>query len=58
MLSRTRREPSVNLALALLLLAIPVAASALGEPFYVTLATRVTILALAAVGLNIALGLG
>jgi ABC-type branched-chain amino acid transport system, permease component len=52
------RETSINILLALLLLAVPVAASALGEPFYVTLATRVAILALAAVGLNIALGLG
>jgi len=55
---RLSRETIVNIALALFLLAIPVAASALGEPFYVTLATRVAILALAAVGLNIALGLG
>ena len=31
---------------------------AIGEPFYVTLATRMAILALAAVGLNLALGLG
>ena len=30
----------------------------LGEPFYVTLATRMAILALAAVGLNLALGFG
>lgn len=52
------RETSINILLAMLLLAVPVAASALGEPFYVTLATRVAILALAAVGLNIALGLG
>ncbi|HEX5934165.1 MAG TPA: branched-chain amino acid ABC transporter permease, partial [Pseudorhizobium sp.] len=52
------RENLVNLALALLLLAVPLAANALGEPFYVTLATRVAILALAATGLNIALGLG
>lgn len=52
------RENLVNLAFALLLLAVPLAANALGEPFYVTLATRVAILALAATGLNIALGLG
>lgn len=52
------RENLVNLALALLLLAVPLAANTLGEPFYVTLATRVAILALAATGLNIALGLG
>lgn len=52
------RETSVNTVLALLLLVIPLGASAMGEPFYVTLATRIAILALAAVGLNIALGLG
>jgi branched-chain amino acid transport system permease protein len=52
------RETILNIALALLLLAMPFAASALGEPFYVTLATRMAILALAAVGLNLALGFG
>jgi branched-chain amino acid transport system permease protein len=52
------RETVINLALALLLLAIPFAAIQLGNPFYVTLATRMAILGLAAVGLNIALGLG
>jgi branched-chain amino acid transport system permease protein len=52
------RESLINGLLALALLVFPLAAYALGEPFYVTLATRVVILALAAVGLNIALGLG
>lgn len=52
------RETIVNTALALLLLAIPLVAMTAGEPFYITLATRIAILALAAVGLNIALGLG
>jgi branched-chain amino acid transport system permease protein len=52
------RETLLNIVLALALLAVPVAASWSGELFYVTLATRVAILALAAVGLNIALGLG
>lgn len=52
------REILVNTLLALLLLAIPLGAAASGEPFYVTLATRIVILALAALGLNIALGLG
>lgn len=52
------RESVINTLLALLLLAMPFAASALGEPFYVTLATRMAILALAAVGLNLALGFG
>ena len=40
------------------LLAVALAAVWLDEPFTITLATRATILALAAVGLNIALGLG
>lgn len=52
------RESWINATLALLLLAAPLVALALGESFYVTLATRVAILALAAVGLNLALGLG
>lgn len=52
------RESSVNLALAALLLAAPLIAVGLGESFYVTLATRIAVLALAAVGLNLALGLG
>lgn len=52
------REFWINLALALLLFAAPFGALAAGESFYVTLATRVAILALAAVGLNLALGLG
>ena len=53
-----QREGMVNLVLALLLLALPFAAQMLGEAFYVTLATRMAILALAAVGLNLALGFG
>ena len=52
------RESVINVALALVLLAIPFAALKLGNPFYVTLATRMAILGLAAVGLNIALGFG
>ncbi|WP_132411952.1 branched-chain amino acid ABC transporter permease [Neorhizobium sp. S3-V5DH] len=52
------RENLINLILAVLLLAVPVAANVLGQPFYITLATRVAILALAATGLNLALGLG
>jgi len=52
------RETFLNAALALVLLALPFAASAMGEPFYVSLATRMAILALAAVGLNLALGFG
>lgn len=52
------REFWINLVLALALLAAPFIALALGETFYVTLATRIAILALAALGLNLALGLG
>ena len=52
------RETVVSLVLVLALIAIPYAAIEAGKPFYVTLATRMAILALAAVGLNIALGLG
>ncbi|MGA1343252.1 MAG: branched-chain amino acid ABC transporter permease [Hyphomonas sp.] len=52
------RETLISLAILLALLAIPLWATAAGETFYITLATRMAILALAAVGLNIALGLG
>ena len=52
------RENLVNAALAALLLAAPLIAFALDEPFYISLATRVAILALAGVGLNLALGYG
>jgi branched-chain amino acid transport system permease protein len=52
------RETALTAFLLAALLALPFAAQALGYPFYVTLATRMAILALAAVGLNIALGLG
>ncbi|MCO5731688.1 branched-chain amino acid ABC transporter permease [Rhizobium sp. SSA_523] len=52
------RETLVNLLLLSCLLIVPVAAQAMGETFTVTLVTRIAILALAAVGLNIALGLG
>jgi branched-chain amino acid transport system permease protein len=52
------RENIVNVLFAAALLAAPFVANALGQPFYVTLATRTAILALAALGLNLALGLG
>lgn len=52
------REAVFTVLLCGLLLVAPIAAQMLGEPFYVTLATRIAILALAATGLNIALGLG
>ncbi|MEO1250171.1 MAG: branched-chain amino acid ABC transporter permease [Pseudomonadota bacterium] len=55
---RLGREGWVNFTLIALLLGLPLAANAMGEPFYVTLATRAAILALAGVGLNVALGLG
>ncbi|MFY9211564.1 MAG: branched-chain amino acid ABC transporter permease [Aestuariivita sp.] len=52
------REPFLNAAIMLLLLAVPVVAHFTGNPFTITLATKVAILALAGVGLNIVLGLG
>lgn len=52
------REALLNAALALLLLALPFAAFALDEPFYIDLATRMVVLGLAATGLNLALGVG
>ncbi|MBU4528904.1 MAG: branched-chain amino acid ABC transporter permease [Hoeflea sp.] len=51
-------EQRLNIVLALILLGGPLIAHFADEPFLVTLATRATILALAGVGLNIALGLG
>jgi len=52
------RETLVNVFLFLLLPVTALAAFALDEPFIITLATKAAILALAGVGLNIALGLG
>ena len=52
------REYAVNVVLGLSLLLVPLWALWAGEPFTITLATRIAILALAGVGLNIALGLG
>jgi branched-chain amino acid transport system permease protein len=57
-MKRMRGETLINLLLVGLLLLAPIAAWAIEEPFYITLATRMAILALAAVGLNLALGLG
>lgn len=51
-------ERIFNISLALALPAAVLLASQLGETFYVTLATRIASLALAATGLNLALGLG
>ena len=52
------REWIVNAALIAGLIAVPLWAHLSGEPFTITLATRAVIFALAAVGLNLALGLG
>ena len=51
-------ERYINLLVLGLLLAVPVAAFAMDEPFIITLATKAAILALAGVGLNLALGQG
>ena len=53
-----RREYILNALIVAALFAVPLWALMTNEPFIITLATRVAILALAAVGLNIALGLG
>ncbi|MCG7624421.1 branched-chain amino acid ABC transporter permease [Epibacterium sp. Ofav1-8] len=52
------RETLFNAALLLGLIAVPAWAVMTDEPFTITLATRAVILALAAAGLNIALGIG
>lgn len=52
------RERALNAALMALLLLIPIWAWATDEPFLITLTTRAVILAIAGVGLNIALGFG
>jgi branched-chain amino acid transport system permease protein len=52
------RETVLNAVLLMGMLAVVIAAQVMDEPFTITLATKVTILALAGVGLNIALGLG
>jgi branched-chain amino acid transport system permease protein len=52
------RERHLNALILALLLAVPLWAQLNDQPFTITLATRAVIFALAAVGLNIALGLG
>ncbi len=52
------REGWINAGLFAALIVVPLAGVALGHVFWITLATKVAIFALAAVGLNIALGLG
>jgi branched-chain amino acid transport system permease protein len=53
-----RRETILNIAIPGILLATALIAYAMEEPYIITLATKAAILALAGVGLNIALGLG
>lgn len=53
-----KRETVLNIAILLVLALVPFVAYVVDEPFIITLATKVAILALAGVGLNIALGLG
>ncbi|WP_299041055.1 branched-chain amino acid ABC transporter permease [uncultured Tateyamaria sp.] len=52
------REPVLNTLVFLALPTVAALAVVLDEPFTITLATRAAILALAAVGLNLALGIG
>nr|WP_290830446.1 branched-chain amino acid ABC transporter permease [Halomonas sp.] len=52
------RKGIVQIALLGLLLLVPVAAYFLGHIYYVNLASRITIIAMAAVGLNLAIGYG
>lgn len=52
------KETMFNTAFGLALIAFPLWAWIADEPFLITLSTRVVILALAGVGLNLALGLG
>jgi len=52
------RERAINILLVSGLLVVSLWAVVVDEPFTITLATKVAILALAGVGLNIALGLG
>jgi branched-chain amino acid transport system permease protein len=55
---RRRAERWLNALVALALLGAPLAALNMGEPYYANLASRAAILALAGVGLNLALGYG
>lgn len=51
-------ERMINLLILCLLLAVPLVALAMDEPFIITLATKAAVLAVAGVGLNLALGQG
>lgn len=53
-----RKETILNACVLLLLLAVPLWALKMDEPFIITLATKAVIFAIAGVGLNFALGLG
>ncbi len=53
-----RRETLLNAAVLLGLLIVPLWAWTSDEPFIITLATKVVILSIAGIGLNLALGLG
>ncbi|MFP4137154.1 MAG: branched-chain amino acid ABC transporter permease [Halomonas sp.] len=55
---RPARQRLVQAGLLALLLVVPVIADLTGHAYYVTLATRLTLIAMAAVGLNLALGYG
>lgn len=52
------RETFINIVLAIALVAVPLIALGMDEPFIITLATKVAILAMAGVGLNLVLGYG
>lgn len=52
------RETAVSLAALAMLAAVSIWASGAGEPFIITLATKIAIFGLAGVGLNLALGYG
>ncbi|MEQ9348635.1 MAG: branched-chain amino acid ABC transporter permease [Thalassospira sp.] len=52
------RETLINSVLAIALVAVPLIALGMDEPFIITLATKVAILAMAGVGLNLVLGYG
>ena len=58
LLGALRSEEGLAIAALAVLAACAGAASALGAPFWITLATKAAILALAGVGLNLALGYG
>lgn len=55
---RLGRQGLVNVALLALTLLAPLVAHLLGEAYYVNLATRIVLVAMAGVGLNLALGHG